>query len=129
MLSELRRYTHSSEDLQDVDKVLFSFAASCLAAGPNCILNAQNEFATTSALLAKIDGTLDALSIRKGDAGVRPGYPSRGDGDKSQILVVSVHVLDHFMGSASTALERGIQGRFHASREYDYAQGTLQQRW
>lgn len=49
------------EGLQDVDDVLGSFASSCLAAGPNCTLNVKHNLPSTSALLSKIDATLDTL--------------------------------------------------------------------
>jgi hypothetical protein len=47
--------------LQDADNVLFSFALSCVAAGPNCTLNSAGKFASASSLIAKIDETIDAL--------------------------------------------------------------------
>lgn len=53
-----RGYT---EGLQDTDNVLFSFASSCLAAGGNCTLNNDAKITSTSALLSKIDQTIDSL--------------------------------------------------------------------
>lgn len=49
------------EGQQDLDKVFTIFASSCLAAGPNCTLNAEYNFTSTSALVGKIDETLNAL--------------------------------------------------------------------
>lgn len=50
-----------SEGQKDIDKVLQIFASSCVAAGPNCTLNAEFKFASGDALLAKLDSTIDAL--------------------------------------------------------------------
>lgn len=44
-----------------MDNILLSFSSSCLDAGPNCTLNADSTFDSPSALLSKLDATIDML--------------------------------------------------------------------
>jgi len=49
------------QGVADIDKLVETFASTCIEAGPNCTLNAAGPFNSSKELLAKLDATIDEL--------------------------------------------------------------------